>query len=309
VITEEIGIIFSRMPLMLTWIGGLVALTTVVLVAAAQRWDRETSRTIARLQASKALEGGASIALHGSDDLPAPVARYFAFALAPGQRLIRGARIEHRGEFAQKPGAWAPFISVQDFTVHPSGFVWSASIRMAPGVKVYVRDSYLDGAGAMLAAAAGLVPVAKQAGTPQMASGALARFLAESAWMPTALLPTEKLRWSPIDEDSARATLSDRGNVVSLDFHFAPGGQIAGVSGERFRAVGDSQVSTPFEGRFADYERIAGMMIPTTGEVAWLLPEGRYAYWRARIVHAEYNYFASSVLYSLKVCTRQSTLR
>jgi hypothetical protein len=24
------------------------------------------------------------------------------------------------------------------------------------------------------------------------------------------------------------------------------------------------------------------MMIPTDGEVAWLLPEGRFAYWRGR---------------------------
>jgi hypothetical protein len=32
------------------------------------------------------------------------------------------------------------------------------------------------------------------------------------------------------------------------------------------------------------------MMIPSGGEVAWLLPEGRFAYWRGRIVDAEYDF-------------------
>ena len=49
-------------------------------------------------------------------------------------------------------------------------------------------------------------------------------------------------------------------------------------------------VATPWEGRFWDYELRDDMLIPTEGEVAWLLPEGPRPYWRGRIQRIEYEY-------------------
>ena len=40
-----------------------------------------------------------------------------------------------------------------------------------------------------------------------MAEGELMRFLAEAAWYPTALLPSQGVRWQGADERSAFATL------------------------------------------------------------------------------------------------------
>jgi hypothetical protein len=222
--------------------------------------------------------------------LPPPVARYLAFALAPDQRRIRRAHLRFTGTFAAKPNAWAPFTAEQEITPTPPAFVWDARIRMMPLVTVRVRDRYANGVGAMRATIAGLVRLVVQHGTAEMASASLLRFLAEAVWVPTALLPRPGLTWSAIDDTSARVTLVDAATTVSLDVHFGARGEIDAVSAMRHRDVKGKAVLTPWAGTHTDYERIDGMMIPTAGEVAWMLPEGRTPYWRGRLVEARFDW-------------------
>lgn len=268
------------------------------LAIAARRWDRVTARAVARLPdpALPIRPGQGWMEHHDPARLaaaPAPVRRYLALALGPGQRAVRRARLEHAGEFAARAGQWKPFTSVQHVAADPPGFVWDARFSMAPlPLAVRVRDSYVGGVGSMRAAVGALVPVGGQEGTPEVAASALWRYLAEAVWFPTALLPGERLAWTPVDDTTARATLSDRGVTAVADFHFGAGGEVVRVTGTRYRAVGDGQVLTATEGRHGAYARIGGMMVPTEGEIAWLLPEGRHTYWRARLVRASYRYAA-----------------
>ena len=159
---------------------------------------------------------------------------------------------------------------------------------MLPLVAVHVRDGYHAGRGEMLARVAGLVPLVHQRGTRALADGELLRVLAEGAWLPTALLQRAGVRWSAIDDGTARATLSDAGVTVSMTVHFAPTGELTRVTALRHRAEGDGAILTPFEGRFADYVSIAGMRIPRRGEVAWQLADGWTTYWRGTITRADY---------------------
>lgn len=220
--------------------------------------------------------------------LPDPVARYLDFALQPGQPLVREARFRQAGMFAPRPDAWRPFTAVERFTVHPLSFLWNARIRMAPLVSVHVRDSYVHGEGATVAKIAGLVPLAHLRGGPEMASGALLRYLAEAVWLPTALLPSEGVTWDAIDAGVARATFTDGATTVSLEFGFDARGAIVSARGMRYRAVGKTFVLTPWTGRYHDYARLSGMMIPMTSEVEWQLPDTTYPYWRGRTVRADY---------------------
>ncbi|MGZ8376130.1 MAG: DUF6920 family protein [Gemmatirosa sp.] len=282
----------------LSGIATVTAVAAAALVAAGRRWDDETTRAVARLHdaSSDASDDGVPADVYAParlDAAPAPVRRYLAFALTPGQRPVRRARVEHAGAFAAEPGQWRPFRSVQHFTADPPGFVWDARLSMAPSpfdalATVRVRDGYLAGVGSMRAAVAALVLVAAQEGTREIASSALWRYLAEAVWFPTALLPSDRLTWTAVDDRTARATLRDRGAVAVADFHFGHDGEVVRVTGVRYRAVGDAQVATPTEGRHRAYARIGGMMVPTEGEVAWLLPEGPHAYWRGRLRHAVY---------------------
>ncbi|HEU4697837.1 MAG TPA: DUF6544 family protein [Gemmatimonadales bacterium] len=281
--------------------GALAGAAVTATLRGRRRWSRESERAVERLrrETTRAAEPATDSAPELASPprtfdaaelagLPAPAARFFRYALTPGQPLYRTARLEHAGEFALTPGAWRQLRSVQHVALAPPGFVWDATIRFAPGVVVRVRDGYSRGAASMYGALLGLVPVVDRRDTPGLAEGALLRWLGEAAAYPTALLPSAGVRWSPLDDRSARATFADAGLTVSMDVHFAAEGGIARIAALRQRDVNGRGVPTPFEGRWAEYRRIGGMMLPTRGEATWLLPGGPHTFWRARLVEAVY---------------------
>lgn len=270
---------------------GMAAGSATVAVAT-RRWDRATARALRRLHHASEAQ---PIDVRRFDpaaleSLPAPVARYFAFALTPGQRLIRGAHVRHAGSFRARGDAWGPFTSVQHYTVHPPGFVWDASIAMGPMLRVRVRDSYVAGVGGMHARAAAVAPLVNERGTPELASGALVRYLAECVWLPTALLPHAGVSWEALDDESARATLTDGETTVSLDVHFGVHGEIVRGVATRYRNEGGMSVLRDWVCHHREYRRVDGMMIPMAGEAAWRLPERRVPYWRGRIASVFYEY-------------------
>jgi hypothetical protein len=286
----------------LRWFGlalaGLVLLWGTLSVAGHWRWSNATRDLLAQLTdtASPARAGAPAVTrfdpaeLH---DLPAPVQRYFRTVLTAGQPLVSGVLIEHQGRFNMGEAAddWKPFRSRQQVMAGTPGFLWDARISLVPGVLVRVHDAYIGGEGLLRAALLGLVPVADLHGTPAVAEGELMRWFAEAAWYPTALLPSQGVRWEPVDERSARATLADGKVHVTLAFLFADDGTMQGVRADaRGRTVGGRVVPTPWEGRWADYQLRDGMRVPTSGEVAWLTADGRKAYWQGQITSLSYEF-------------------
>jgi hypothetical protein len=278
--------------------GGVAAGMASAVSIGTLLWGRATARSVRRLatpagsrRPARDGAGTSPFAREQLAGLPAPVARYFEFALTPGRPLIRRARLQQTGVMRSRAGApWYSFTAAEHFSVAPPGFVWDASMRMAPFISVRIRDAYLGGEGISAATIAGLIGLGSQRGTPEVASASLVRYLAEAVWLPTALLPSEGVGWTAVDERTARATLSDGVTTVSLDVHFDERGEIVRVATTRYRDVDGVPVLTPWEGHFRDYAPIEGMMIPRTAEVAWALPEGPLSVWRGRIVAAEYEF-------------------
>lgn len=272
-------------------LGGAALTTVATLAFGSQRWKGATAERVERLQRAQSREARPSYSRESLGGLPEAVVRYFEFALLPGQSQIRRARLRHEGELRAGAAApWSSFTSVEYFSVRPPGFVWDASVQASPWFSLRVRDSYVDGGGASLAKLAGLVTVGEPPPSPQLASAALARYLAESAWLPTALLPSESLAWTALGERSARVTLRDGEQSASLEVEFGEEGEIVRVSTLRYREVGDTLVLTPWAGRYRAYTRIQGMMIPAEAEVEWSPPEGPVVVWRGRVVRAEYEF-------------------
>jgi hypothetical protein len=262
----------------------------LALWSAAAGWKCETRRMAQDLERA-ALKGETkTVSFKELSDLPVPVARYFRFALKDGQPIIRTARIRHAGKFNLNE-KWIPFESEQHFSTNPPAFVWDAKMKMNPFMNVRVRDGYSGGKGLMVAKIFGLFTVMNAEPDERLAAGALQRFLAESAWQPTALLPGEKLQWTAIDENRALATLTDAGIKVSLEFSFNEAGEITGIfSPERFREINGEYKPFPWAGRFWNYVERNGMRIPLEGEVEWQMPEGSAPYWRGQIVEADYDF-------------------
>jgi hypothetical protein len=291
----------------MTWIKwtGVAIVSLVAVYAAlsafgAWRWSAATGVLTGRLEAARSPSVPARYdAARELNGLPPPVQRYFRTALTDGQPIVAAATLAHRGTFnlaAEGPDRWIPFNSTQRVTTRRPGFVWDARMAMLPGLSVHVHDAYVAGEGILHPAVLGLVSLTDLRGTsPEpggVAHGEFMRYVAEAAWVPTALLPSQGARWTAVDEQSAQVMLADGAVGASLLFRFDPRtGLIDSVRAEaRGRTVGQSVVMTPWEGRWSDYAERDGMRVPMSGEVAWLTPEGRRAYWRGMVTALAYDF-------------------
>jgi len=282
---------------------GLLAALAVVAAGVVWRaqagWATATEQMQRRLRSQPARLGAPVYRESDVSGQPAPVARYFRAALRDGQPIVTRARVTWRGEFnTGAPGqdAWKPFTATQEIVPGAPGFVWNVRIAMAPGLPVLVRDGFVLGRGSMRGAVLGLVTVVDVSGTPEIAQGALQRYLAESTWVPTALLPSQGVVWTAIDDTRARATLTAGSTTVSLEFGFGTDGLVASVfAPERFYDDGrNPPVARPWLGRNLRYEERQGMRVPAEAVVEWRLPEGTLQYWRGRPVEIEYAYEAEA---------------
>jgi hypothetical protein len=281
----------------LIWLFLVVAALALIFVGlnvvGAMRWTGATQAILARLEAKRLHASPERYDPREIEGLPAPVQRYFSTVLTPGQSIVTAATLEHTGSFNLSPTGeqWKPFTSRQRVIVRQPGFLWDARIAMAPGVAVRVHDSYSDGQGLLHAAVFGLFSMANIQGGGELARGELMRFFAEAAWYPTALLPSQGVRWAAVDERSASATLTDGPLSITLLFRFDESGHMASVFAQaRGRVVGQETSLAPWEGTWSNHQRVEGMTVPLTGEVAWLLPEGRKTYWRGTVTSLNFEW-------------------
>lgn len=279
----------------------VVAATVLPLAAmtlprwGARRWDTATRRLIDALEERGVLAASPRYDVRELQGLPEVVRRYFRTALGDGQRVVSAVTLTQAGSFnlSATAGKWIPFTSHQRVLTHRPGFLWDARMTMLPGATIRVRDAYVGGEGMLTAALWGLVPLARMRGGGELARGELMRWFAEAAWYPTALLPSQGVRWEPVDAGSARATIVDGSRAVTLLFRFNDAGLIDSMRAEaRGRMVGKRMSMAPWEGRWTDYRMHEGMMLPFAGEVAWMMPEGARTYWRGTISSVSHEFAA-----------------
>jgi hypothetical protein len=272
--------------------GALVAtLLLGVWLYGAYRWNTETQQLRARLDAARVSIRPQTVDFRELEGLPAPVQRYFHAVLEDEQSMVAGVHVQHTGTFnmGETTDQWKPFTSDQKVVTQRPGFDWNGRVSMMPGLPVRVHDAYVAGEGTQHASLLGLFTVVDMRATRDVNEGELMRFFAEAAWYPTALLPSQGVRWEAVDDHSAYATLEEGDISIIMFFTFNAEDLIDTVRAEaRGRAVGGEVIPTPWRGRFWSYEERGGMRVPLDGEVAWLLPEGEKPYWWGHITEIRY---------------------
>jgi len=278
---------------MLLILFALAAVVAAAVLFGKSHWESGTRELRGRIEAARVPVEPKVFNSRELESLPAPVQRFFQTALKEGQPIVAAVSVEHAGTFNMGETAeqWKPFTSTQRVVTRRPGFDWDGRVAMMPGLQVHVHDAYITGEGILHASVLGLLSMVNLRGTGELAQGELMRFFAEAAWYPTALLPSQGVRWDAVDERSSRATLKDSDFTLTLLFRFNEDGLIETVSAEaRGRTVGGAVVPTPWQGRFWSYAERDGMRVPLDGEVAWLLPEGAKPYWRGRITSVIYEF-------------------
>lgn len=264
----------------------LAGIAVTVVGIGKMKWNAETHELRARLDAARRPVTPKTVDFTTLTTLPSPVQRFFRTVLKEGQPIIAGAYVKHKGTFNMNESGekWYAFTSDQRVVTQRPGFDWDGRIKVMPGLNVHVHDAYLAGDGILHASLLGLFTVAELRDSSDVAAGELMRFFAEAAWYPTALLPSQGVRWHAVDDKSAKATLEDGNTKLTMLFTFNEAGLIDTVRAEaRGRTLDGKIVPTPWQGRFWNYTQREGMTIPLDGEVMWLLPDGPKPYWRGHI--------------------------
>src|SRR4028119_583245 len=217
------------------WIKWMAIIGVLIIVSlgiaaiyGSYRWQSDTDKLRAKL-----INGRQAIKPQIYDQkelegLPEPVQRFFRTVLKDGQAIASAVKFSQQGQFnmSETEDKWSPFTATQLVITQRPGFDWDARIQMALGLNAFVHDTYLLGEGSLHASLLGLFTVAKMPSTPEANQGELLRFFAEAPWYPTALLPSQGVRWEAIDDTSARATLTDGATTVSVVFQFNAEGTI-----------------------------------------------------------------------------------
>lgn len=215
------------------------------------------------------------------ENLPVPVQRYFRHVMKEGQPYISYARLTHGGKFKTDPKkAWVNIKGEQYFTTEKPGFIWKGSTAMFTA-----RDMYISDKGRLVVSLFSLLKIADGKGE-KYDQGELLRWLGESVWFPTNLLPHENLEWTPVDNQTARLNFKHNGLSISYLVSFNDDGEITALQTRRY--MGENNLET-WIGKVSDYKEVNGIRIPTTIEAIYELKEGNYSYAKFNVETVEYN--------------------
>ena len=163
------------------------------------------------------------------------------------------------------------------------GFLWQAKAKAGPITLVSVIDAFVAGEGLLDARLLSLVPLARAKGEAADKAEAM-RYLAELVWAPDALLSSPGLTWQELPDGSIEVQTETKSGPTRVRFMLDETGCGWVRAEDRPRAVSGGAVPTPWEGRFWNPQRVGSRLLPSEAEVAWILPEGRFVYWKGRLL-------------------------
>ncbi len=214
--------------------------------------------------------------------LPEPVQRYFRHVLNDKQPFISYVRITHTGKF--KPDLnknWINIKGEQYATTEKPGFIWKGTTTM-----FIARDMYIADKGRLVVSLLSLYNIVDAKGK-QYNQGELLRWLGESILYPTNLLPSERLRWIPIDFQTAKLMFNYNDLYLSFILTFNEIGEITQMETKRYM---DEKKLETWIIKPTNYKKVNGVIVPFDFEVLWRLEKGDFSYAKFTIQKIEYNY-------------------
>ncbi|HMA99335.1 MAG TPA: DUF6544 family protein [Wenzhouxiangella sp.] len=217
------------------------------------------------------------------EELPEPAQRYFGHTIRPGTPLLPVAIIEMTGDFSlgtKDDPRYQPMEARQILAV-PEGFVWSMHTR--GGIPVSGSDS---GSWTRFRIF-GLIPVGRLGGDPDHTRSAFGRYVAEATiWGPAALLPGPGVRWSAVDEDTARVTITHGKLEQAVDITVDAQGRPVEVSFQRWSDANPDKVHRlqPFGAVMSDFREVDGYRLPFRVEAGNMFgTEAYFPFFRADV--------------------------
>src|SRR5215217_2424441 len=228
------------MKRLLGWVVVTVALVFSSALCALQlglrRFERLVKRDVEALLARATTTAGEAVVTEAMlKDLPEPVRRYLKHTGIVGKPSVDTVYLEQKGQMylGSKQG-WVPLDAEEHYTVQPPGFVWDVTIHKGP----------------------------------LMDQGSMMRYLSEMIWFPTAFLD-DNISFEPIDDESARVTLTDGGKSVSATMYFDEEGKVTDFVAKRYRTVEGGYDLETWSDPVYECGELAGLKLPLRGGAVW----------------------------------------
>ena len=214
---------------------------------------------------------------------PGPLRRAIAFARAEQADTGR-VHLAQTGEMIRERGAEPmPFTARQWIDPDRPQFHWTARFRFGPFTSLVVEDQLEDGEGLLRGRVGGWLPLFRSAGD-DVTFGELYRYLAEIPWAPRAYLDNEALSFHRLDAERFRVECTLGGRTARLDVTVDEDGRwVEARAPDRPREVDGVSVATEWVGRYAAWEVHDKVCVPTRGQVAWVLDDTPFVYWRGEV--------------------------
>lgn len=213
------------------------------------------------------------------DSLPKPVQRYFKHVLKEGQPYISYVRLTHNGQFNTGKN-WVNIKGEQYFTTEKPGFIWKGTTPL-----FVARDMYIADTGQLIVSILGLYRAVDAHGE-KYNEGELQRWIAESVWFPTNLLPSERLNWTTIDNHSAQLNFNYKDISTSFVVRFNEADEIKEMESTRYMT---EEKREKWLCTMSKYKELNGVVVPTYAEAIWLLEKGDHAYAKFNVQKMEYD--------------------
>ncbi|WP_439585636.1 DUF6544 family protein [Dyadobacter bucti] len=256
----------------------LLFIIAVIVPAAGEFYGSvKFENAVKQLYEKPALQHSEPFSYHQLSGLPLPVQGYLKHVLKEGQIPVRSVRMLMNGQFRTDiKKDWIEINAQQYITGWQPGFVWHAK-----GYMLSSRDSYLAGSGNSVVYRFGFFPARKS----RSDEGELLRWIAESTFHPTTLLPSDNIQWLPIDPASALVTFSNKGALITCRAFFNSKQEISRMEAYRqWKGKKEKWVI-----RFSNYQSRNGMLIPNELEAGWQLTDGYFSYLKLNITSVEFN--------------------
>ena len=249
----------------LRWAGG----AAFVLAWFYGRWRSKviTQLLRAELHSAAAPINPTNVDFAELEGLPTPVDRFFRTVLKAGQPMVVSALLRQEGSYAKELRLSKPAVTSDCLVVTNNRGYERLTGSRVKGLLMAIREGLVKGEGLAQLTMQGFG--LKMRRSAHAESDHLLRFLAESVWYPTALLPSQGIKWEAMDDSSARACLRTASANVNLIFTFSKHASLV----KTVRTVGTGRtlgkVKKPWMCRFGEYEIHGGMWIPPDVEYIW----------------------------------------
>lgn len=262
-------------------ISSLIGLIIITLIIGKINFSIQFNKEVEELYSQSKIISNKIFCYQQLIGLPEPVQRYFKHILKEGQPYISHARLTHDGKF--KTGLdkkWTDIKGEQYFTTEKPGYIWKGTTLL-----VTARDMYIADKGRLIVTLLSLVNVVDGHGE-EFNEGEFQRWLAESVWFPTNLLPSERLQWLAIDAQTAKLVFNY--NELSVIFLVTINGvgEIVQMETNRFIEKGKKET---WVGKMSDYKKMNEIVIPTKIEAIWRLERGDHSYAQFNVKKLEYD--------------------